>query len=173
MTTKILTLVIFSLFILPGLWAQDTLPALAAIQYQIQTDSLSRTSSPQDITVSVFAGSVSDLSDLSLSIDDVSAYWTVVSANLGDQTLWLINAQVPSEKQNVLAWQFDQKDNSLYFYPREDQLSSDLTLVVRLNLLRPNRIVRRISTTINLLADIGNVRYQCVATGSGNTISFR
>ena len=173
MATKILTLILFSLLLLPGLWAQDNLPTLSAIQYQIQTDSVSRTSSPQDITVTVSAGSVNDLSDLILGIDEVSAFWTVVSANLNDQTLWLINSPAPSEKQNVLAWRFDQEENSLYLYPRDDQLSSDLTLIVRLNLLRPNRIASQSSTTINMLADVGNVRYQCVTTGSGNTISFR
>ncbi len=173
MTKKILILLLLSVAFLPGLMAQDTLPTLSAIQYQIQTDSLSRTNIPQDLSLTITAGSVGNRNNLILNIDNVSAFWTVVSANLNNQTLWLINSQTPSERENVLAWNYNKEEKSLYLYPTENQLSSDLNLVVRLNLLKANEINNKSATTVNLIADVGNIRYQCVPTGAGNGISFR
>ena len=153
--------------------AQEILPSLSDIQYEIQADSLSRANKSQDLSLSITCGSASEVNTYALKIEEAAAQLTVVSAEFNNETIWLINAKSKSNRENVLAWYYYHEDNVLRLYPSDWQPSYTLNLVVRINLLRPFAITKNAQTSVSLQIESDMGKFQCATTGKGNRVAFK
>lgn len=151
--------------------AQDNLPSRSDIQIEIQSDSLIRDNSPQEITLLIDANNAANLDALLINIDQIESLWTVMSAEVEGESLWLKNSESNAGRDDVLAWKYN--DNSLHLAPFGSQLTSQLKVVVRLNLLKPGTIQAGSGKEITLLADINGERYRCLPVGNRPVVSFR
>ena len=166
--------VIFGIFLsLISLCVQDNLPTYSAVQYEVRADSLLKTNEPQDLIISISASSSGGLAAFELKIYDLKVLWTLVSAKLNDEPIWLINTDSKSDKQNVLAWKYESEENLLRLYPSDWQSGYNLELMVRLSILQPGSLANNDSKSIALEADLGGQRYQCSPSGSGNDMTFK
>jgi hypothetical protein len=153
--------------------AQEILPSLSDIQYEIQADSLSRANTSQDVSLSITCGSANEIDTYTLKIENAAAQLTVVSAEFNNETIWLINAKSKSNRENVLAWYYYPEENILRLYPSDWQPSYTLNLVVRVNLLRPFAIAKKTLTSVSLQIESITGKFQCATTGKGNRVAFK
>ena len=166
--------IILSIFLmLISLNAQENLPTYSAVEYEIQPDSLFKSNEPQDILISIFSSSSGGLDAYELKIYDLKVMWTIVSAKLNDESIWLVNDDSKSDRDNVLAWKYDSEQNLLRLYPSEWQSGYDLELMVRLNILQPGLVKKNDTKSIALEVNIGDAKYQCSPRGTGSDMTFK
>ena len=154
--------------------AQDLLPARTDIVYEISADSLYPKNIPQDLSISVSNVSNEQIDVFILRLADIDdVVWTVVSAELDTQPLWLIMSDTRPERNDILAWEYDQENKNLKLYPPDKNTAYELTIVLRLNLLKPQGIQARSGKELVLLAQSGGSLSRCSAKGPGNKLTFR
>jgi hypothetical protein len=170
---KRIFLILGILLSLISLYAQDNLPTYSSVQYEVQADSLFKTNQPQDLKISISCSSSGGLDAYELKIYDLKVLWTIVSANLNDQSIWLVNADSRSERENVLAWHYDSEQSLLRLFPAEWQSAYTLEVTVRASILQPAKLAESDSKIVMLEADLGGQKYKCATTGSGSQMTFK
>ena len=170
---KFSTIIWGILLLLVSLNAQDNLPVYSAVQYRILTDSLSKSNEPQDMLISITNSSPGTVVAYELKIYDLKVLWTIVSAKLNDEDLWLVNRDSNPENENVLSWNYDSGKNLLRIYPPERQAGYDLEIMLRLSILQPGLITKSDSKNVSLEADLSGVTYTCLPRESGDLIKFK
>jgi len=158
---------------LVSLYAQDNLPVYSAVQYEVQADSLLKTNQPQNVTISISSSSPGGLETYEIKIYNLKVLWILVSANLNDESIWLVNAESRSENEKVLAWEYDAEQNLLRLFPAEWPSGYRLEVTVRASILQPVLLEKNDSQIVTLEADVGGQKYQCATTGSGDDITFK
>ena len=154
--------------------AQNSSAGRADIFYEIKADSLSLKNIPQDLNLSVSSAANEKIEVYQLTLEGKKdVLWTVVSAEMNKQPVWLINSDAKSERDDILAWTYDQKTNSLRFYPPGNAQTYELDIMLRMNLLRPQSIAKKSSKELILAARTGGQLLPCSTKGRGNTIAFR
>ena len=161
------------LLLLVSLNAQDNLPVYSAVQYRILTDSLYKSNEPQDMLIAVTNSSPGSVEAYELRIYDLKVFWTIVSARLNGEDLWLVNRDLNSEDVNVVSWNYDSDKNLLRIYPPARQAGYELELMIRMSILQPGLITKSDSKNISLEADLGGVTYSCLPGDSGDHINFK
>jgi hypothetical protein len=78
-----------------------------------------------------------------------------------------------SERNNILAWQYDKAENVLRLYPPAGRNNYDLNLLLRVNMLRSNTIKKMSEKEVALQAQSGGVVSRCTTQGAGNRIAFK
>jgi hypothetical protein len=170
---KISTIIFGISLILNSLNAQDNLPTYSAVQYEVQADSILKTNEPQDMLISISCSSPGGLNAYEIKIDNLKVLWTLVSARLNEEPIWLLNADSKSDKDNVLSWNYDQGKNLLRLYPSDWQAGYDLEVIVSLSILQPALLVKNDSRIVTLETDIGGQKYKCFPRGSGGDMMFK
>jgi len=170
---KIYTTILGISIFLVSLGAQDNLPVYSSVEYEIQADSLLKTNEPQQISISISSTSSAGIDAYELKINSLKVFWTIVSANLNTEPIWLINADTKPDKENVLAWNYDPEENLLRLYPSDWQRGYDLQLIVRMSILQPGLIEKSDSKNLSLETELGGVKYKCLPRGSGDNITFK
>jgi hypothetical protein len=155
-----------------SLYAQENLPTYSAVEYEIQADSLIKSNQPQDMLISISSSS-GGLDAYELKIYDLKVLWTLVSAKLNDEPIWLVNDDLKSDRENVLAWEYDSEQNLLRLYPADWQSGYELELMVRLSILQPGLVKKNDAKSIALEADIGGTKYKCSSRGTGSDMTFK
>ena len=167
-------LVILAMVIpLISLYAQDNLPTYPAVQYEVQADSLLKTNEPQDLLISITCNASGGVDTYQIKIYDLKVLWTIVSATLNDEPIWLVNTDSKSDKENVLAWKYDSQQSVLRLFPFEWQSGYELELMIRLSILQPGLVTKSDSKSIVLEAELGGRKYQCSPRGSGSEMTFK
>jgi hypothetical protein len=170
---KIYTTIFWIFLLLFSLSAQDNLPVYSSVQYEVQADSLLKTNEPQTISISISSNSSTGIDAYELKINSLKVLWTIVSANLNSEPIWLINEDTNPDKENVLAWNYDPEENLLRVYPSDWQAGYDLELITRMSLLQPGLIDRSDSKNLSLETELGGVKYRCLPRGSGDNLTFK
>ena len=160
-------------FIVVQAGAQNTVPVRSDISYEVSADSLLRNNSPQDLKLSLTCGSADDIDAYVLRLSDGEALWTVVSAELNGQPLWLIMNEGKPERSDVLAWQYDQTEKILRLYPPPGNNNYDLNLVLQVNLLRSNTIKKMSIKEVALETESSGSLSRCSNKGIGNKVAFK
>jgi hypothetical protein len=153
--------------------AQDLLPARTDIVYEISADSLSLNNVPQDLNLSITCGSPDLINAYILRLDETAVLWTLVSAELDNQPLWLIMNDNNSERSDILAWQYDPLEKVLRFYPPKIGIHYDLKMALKICLLQPGPIQKKSSKEVALEALTTNGITRCATKGSGNRVVFK
>jgi len=167
-------LIILSIFLLQiSVYAQENLPTYSAVEYEIQADSLLKSNEQQDMLISISSSSSGGLDAFELKIYDLKVMWTIVSAKLDNEEIWLVNSGAKSERENVLAWEYDSDQNLLRIFPSDWQSGYDLELMVRLNILQPGLVKKNDTKSIALEVDIAGTKYQCSPRGTGSDMTFK
>ena len=99
--------------------------------------------------------------------------WTVVSAEMNAQQLWLIMNEGKADRENILAWYYDREEGELRFFPPPGVTNFDLNMVLRVNLLRSHIIQKKSEKEVALLAQSGGDLSRCATRGNGNIVSFK
>jgi hypothetical protein len=172
MVTRI-SIILVIVISLISLNAQDNLPVYSVVQYEVQADSLLKTNQPQDVTISISCNSPGGLDAYEIKIYDLKVLWTIVSANLDDQALWLVNADSKSEKENVLAWYYDLEQNLLRLHPSDWPSDYTLELTVRVSILQPALLIKNDSRIVTVEADVSGQQFMCSPSGSGSEMTFK
>jgi hypothetical protein len=139
----------------------------------VQADSLLKTNQPQDLIISISCTSPVGLEAYEIKIYDLKVLWTIVSANLNDQSIWLVNADSKSDNENVLAWYYDSEQNLLRLHPSEWQSGYILDIKIRASILQPALLEKNDSQIVTLEANVGGQKYQCSPGGSGDDMTFK
>jgi hypothetical protein len=168
------------ILIIPGIFlslislhAQDSLPTYSAVQYEVQADSLFRSNEPQELIISISSRSSQGLEAYELKINDLKVLWTLVSATLNNEAIWLVNADSKSDNQNVLSWNYDPEQSLLRLYPQDWQSEYELEVTVRLSILEPGLVKKSDAKSVALEADFGGTKFQCSPRGSGGDMTFK
>jgi hypothetical protein len=172
MITRISIVLVIGLSMV-SLFAQDNLPLTSAVQYEVRADSLLRSNQPQDVTLLLTCNSTAGLDAYEIKIYDLKVMWTLVSANLNGEPLWLVSADTRTGKENVLAWEYDAEQALLRLYPNEWAGRNQLEVTVRASILQPALLKKTDSKVIALEADMGGQKFQCETTGSGGDMTFK
>lgn len=172
MITRISIILVIGLSLV-SLFAQDNLPVYSAVQYEVRADSLLKTNQPQDVTISISCNSSGGLDAYEIKIYDLKVLWTLVSAKLNDEAIWLVNAKSKSENEKVVAWHYDKDQNLLRFYPVDWQSGYSLELTVRASILQPALLENNDSKIVSLETDVGGQKYQCSTIRSGGDMTFK
>ncbi len=153
--------------------AQEALPLRSDITFEVLTDSLQRNNSPQDLTLSVSSSAGEGIDYFTIKMNGTEVLWTVVSAEMDAQQLWLIMNEGKADRENILAWKYDQEEGTLRFYPPQGVTIFDLTMVLRANLLKSHIIQKKSEKEVVLLAQSGGDLSRCTSRGNGNKVSFK
>jgi len=152
---------------------QDLLPARTDIVYEISADSLSLNNVPQDLNLSITCGSSDVINAYILRLDETAVLWTIVSAELNNQPLWLIMNENNSERSDILAWQYDPLEKVLRFYPPKISTNYDIKIALRICLLQAGHIQKKSSKEVALEALTTNGIARCTTKGPGNRVVFK
>ena len=171
--SKIYTAILGIFLLLVSLDAQDNLPVYSSVEYEVQADSLLKTNEPQQISISISSNSSAGIDAYELKINSLKVLWTIISANLNAEPIWLINAETNVDKENVLAWNYDPGENLLRLYPSDWQAGYDLELIVRMSILQPGLVETSDSKNLSLETEFGGVKYKCLPRGSGGNMTFK
>ena len=172
MITRISFILVIGLSLV-SLFAQDNLPVYSAVQYEVRADSLLKTNQPQEVTILISCNSSGGLDAYEIKIDDLKVLWTLVSANLNDQSVWLVNAESKSDNEKVLAWQYDSEQDLLRLFPADWSSGYQLEVTVRASILQPALLEKNDSRIVLLEVDVGGQKYQCATSGSGGDMTFK
>lgn len=154
--------------------AQDPVSVRSDILYEISADSLYPKNIDQDLTLSVSNASNEQIDVFIVQLDNINnVLWTVVSADLDNQPLWLITGNRKPERSDILAWEYDQENKNLKLYPPNRGAAYKLTTVLRLNLLKSQNIRPGSSTNLNLIVQSGGSLSRCSTNGSAGQLNFR
>jgi hypothetical protein len=172
MITRISIILLAGLSLI-SLFAQDNLPVYSGVEYEVRADSLIKTNQPQDLTILISGNSPRGLDAYELKIYDLKVLWTLVSANLNGESIWLVNEETRSENEKVLAWNYDSEENLLRLFPAEWSSGYNLEVTVKASILQPALLEKTDSRIVALEADVGGTKYQCAPTGSGGDMTFK
>jgi hypothetical protein len=158
---------------LVSLFAQDNLPVTSTVEYEVRADSLLKTNQPQELKILISCNSPGGQEAYEIKIYDLKVLWTLVSAKLNDEQIWLVNGDSKSENEQVLTWQNDSAQNLLRLYPADWQSGYRLEVTVRASILEPALLKRTGSRIVALETDSGGQKFQCSTTGSGRDMTFK
>ena len=158
---------------LVSLYAQDTLPVNSAMQYEVQADSLLKSNQPQNLQIIISCNSSAGLNFYEIKINGLKVLWTLVSAKLNEQPVWLVNSNTRTDNNKVLAWYYDSEQSLLRLYPAEWEATYVLDLTVSASILQPAKLSKSDSKLVSLEADLGGQKFTCVTTESGGEMTFK
>jgi len=167
-----LILIIVSVIIFQA-GAQNSVPQRSDISYNVLADSLLRNNGPQDLKISITCGASEDIATYILRLNDTQVLWTVVSAEMNEQPLWLIMDENRADRDNILAWQYDREEGVLRVSPPPGMVNYNLNMTLRINLLRSNIIQKKSEKEVVLLAQSTGGLSRCATRDSGNKVSFK
>lgn len=162
--------IIFSLGIVQ---AQDNLPLNSDVEYEVRADSLLKSNQSQNLQVTIACNSSGGLDFYEIKVYDLKVFWTLVSATLNDQPVWLVNSNSRSDNNKVLAWYYNAEQNLLRLYPSEWNGTYRLDLTITASILQPAKLSTISSKLISLQAELGGQKYECVPVGSGGEMTFK
>ena len=153
--------------------AQDNLPVFSDVQYELQADSLLKTNQPQEITISISCNSPGELDAYEIKIYDLRVLWTIVSARIDGEPLWLVNMNSRSEKENVLAWYYDREENLVRLHPSNLSSAYTLEVTIQASILQPALLTDSESRLVRVEANLDGQKYRCTPAGSGGEMRFK
>ena len=153
--------------------AQDTKPTTSALTFEVLSTSLQMSKEPQNIRIIISCNGSQDIESLTLKMTQIKALWSVVSAKLNNQPLWLIKSENMSNKDDVLAWNLSAQDSELILFPNEWSTPYVMELEIQLNLNDPKISQKEASTNITMEASMAGESYHCSPTGRGNQLSVQ
>lgn len=158
----------FPLFLL----AQTDRPITYDLTIEVLNETLKSNKDPQNIIVIINCNSAQDLQALTLKMNKMKSVWSVISAKINEQTLWLIKADVSASNDKVLAWNHKTESSELKLYPSAWQVPYVLELEIQLNLNDTNGSLKESTETLIMEATVSGTSYQCATEGRGNQLNL-
>ncbi len=153
-------------------FGQDQLPVTNQINIEVLSPSITISKQPQNMTIRIGANDAASLDFIALQLDSTQAVWTVLSARVDGQELWLVQSDVRPDKDNLMAWRYDSETQLLRIYPGQWPAGFELDLEVQLNLVNLRTAGEKISDRVVALASISSVVSRCSESGRGGLISL-
>ena len=102
-----------------------------------------------------------------------SANWSLISALLNGESLWLLQSDSASDNDRVLAWNSNKNESNFLLYPSDWQTIFTLDLEIQINLMNISSLTIDSQDQIILDAIYNGITYECITSGRGNTIIFK
>jgi len=168
---RIITLIIY--IILPFLLiAQENLPVLQEIQYEVLTDSLNKNSKVQTLRIQINCGVSTTGQRFNLQFLGMSGLLVPVAVERDGEELWLIQSENASNNDIVLAWQ-TLNSTALQLIPGEWASPYRLDLVIQVSLDNLKELENLSDTRIDLSIIRNTAEYLAVPSGRGNQIGLK
>ena len=168
---KLITLTIS--IILPLLLiAQENLPVIQDIQYEVLTDSLNRNSKVQTLQIQITCDASTTGEIFNLQFRDMSGLLVPVAVERDGEELWLIQSENTSNNDIVLAWQ-TLNNTVLQLLPGDWTVPYRLDLVIQVNLDNLKELENLSETRLDLTILRNTAEYLAVPTGRGNQIGLK
>lgn len=168
---KLITLTIS--IILPLLLiAQENLPVIQDIQYEVLTDSLNRNSKVQTLQIQITCDASTTGEIFNLQFRDMSGLLVPVAVERDGEELWLIQSENTSNNDIVLAWQ-TLNNTVLQLLPGDWTAPYRLDLVIQVNLDNLKELENLSETRLDLTILRNTAEYLAVPTGRGNQIGLK
>ncbi len=155
------------------LFAQQENLVTSAIKFEVVSESLQITEKPQTVSVKITCGSGDFGKFFNLRIAKTDAVWSLISARLNGDSLWLIQSNSAPSQNEVLSWETEKSKSQLILYPAAWQSAYVLDLEIQINLEQSSNIVKDTDEMILLGANLPSGSYECSPAGRGNRISFK
>jgi hypothetical protein len=152
---------------------QNPIATRLDISYNVAADSLFRKNNPQNLNLSIACGSSEVIDVYRVTMSDTEVLWTVVSAELNGQPLWLIMNNGQSPRNNILAWDYDEEQKMLRFYPPPESNTYNLDLHLQINLLHSGSIQKKSTREVILEAQAAGNLTRCSLKEGGNKVAFQ
>ena len=165
-----LTIIFCFISILP---AQQNKPTTSDISIEVITETIQITNKPQIILIRITCSSITDLQYLSMKYTNSSANWSLISALLNGESLWLLQSDSASDNDKVLAWNSNKNESNFLLYPSDWQTIFTLDLEIQINLMNISSLTIDSQDQIILDAIYNCITYECITSGRGNTIIFK
>jgi len=153
--------------------AQAVYPVNANIQVEVLTENKSVDDENQYIQVQLICQTSDEVNALNLRFEDRSARWTVVSAQLNGELLWLLKSSVRAPHENVLAWDFDENADQLNLFPANWQIPYVLDLQLQINMNSTEKPDNPLQEKVIVETSLPTGIYTASPTGRGDIITLR
>lgn len=155
------------------LFAQEENLVTSEINFEVVSESLQITKKPQTVSVRITCGSGEFVQFFNLRFAETDAVWSLISARLNGDSLWLIQSNSAPSQNKVLSWETEKGKSQLILYPAAWQSDYVLDLEIQINLEKTSDIVKDTDDTILLGANLPSGSYECSPAGRGNIISVK
>jgi hypothetical protein len=152
--------------------SQQVKPVTADIALEVITQSLKLSQEPQRLVLKISCQSAQEIQCFDLKLTTVQAIWSVVSATLNDQSLWLIKSGMSVNQDKILAWDFSTEDSKLSLFTHPWQVPYVLQLELQVNLKNINELSEDYADNLILESIMSGESFQCSTIGRGNRINF-
>ncbi len=168
---KLITLTISIIF--PFLLiAQENLPVIQDVKYEVLTDSLHRNSKIQTLQIQITCDASSTGERFNLQFRGMSGLFVPVAVERDGEEIWLIQSENASDNEIVLAWQ-TLNGASLQLLPGDWTVPYRLDLVIQVSLDNLKDVENLSETRIDLTILRNNAQYLAIPTGRGNQIGLK
>ena len=166
---------IFFMFLITAITvtAQIVKPVNPNIIMEVLSESKNIDDEDQYIQVQISCQTFDVVNTIFLSFENTPARWTVVSAQLNDELLWLLKAGTKTTHDKVLAWDFDESMRELKLFPSNWQVPYVLDLQLQMNMNDRGKIQTQYQDKIIVEADLITGDFSASPTGRGDIITLR
>jgi hypothetical protein len=155
------------------LFAQQENLITSEIKFEVDSESLQITEKPQTISVKIACESAEVVQFYNLRFAETDAVWSLISARLNGDSLWLIQSNSAPSQNKVLSWETEKSKSHLILFPASWQSGYVLELEIQINLEHTSNIVNDTDEKILLGANLPSGSYESSPFGRGNRISFK
>ena len=160
------------MIMLSVVYGQNQLPVTSEVTIEVLSPSLTISKQPQNMTIRIGANSIGSLEFIAIQLDSTQAVWTVLSARVDGQELWLVQSDARPDKDNLMGWQYNSEMQMLQIYPGQWPAGFQLELEVQLNLINTRAAGERTSDRVIAMASTGTILSRCSESGQGGLISL-
>ena len=165
--------IFFLILLIGSLPGQDIKPVTTDIRHEVLDELIDVDQEQQILNIQVTSLISSGVQYFAIGFKNFPARWSLISASLNGEILWLVKANVHPGNEKVLAWDYSPDSKQIRVYPHSWPAAYVLDLQMQLN-FEDSFDTRENSDDIVLLeAELSGGAYLATPTGRGNKISLR
>jgi hypothetical protein len=161
------------MLLISSLCGQDIKPVTTEIRYEVLDELIDVDQEEQALNIQVTSLTLTGIKYLSIGFEKIPARWSLISAELNGEKLWLVKADIHPGNDKVLAWDYSPGSNQIRLFPHTWQAPYVLDLQMQLNF--ESRVDSQETSDERVLveAELSGTAFLATPTGRGDKINFR
>ncbi len=155
------------------LQAQTSYPQTSDIRFDVNTESLELTNKPQELAITIDKLNQEKPGSIKIDFEKIESVFTLISARLNGEELWLIKTNTSATNPKVLAWNFDKTDLKLVLYPSNWASPYSIELLIQVNIKNSSSMKDIESDIVNLKCELASGTFEALPSGNGNEIQIK
>jgi hypothetical protein len=165
--------VILMLLLMSSSYAQVIKPATTEIRHEVLDELIDVDQEDQTLNLQVTSLISAGVQYFNIGFEKIPARWSLISAQLNGETLWLVKANIHPGNEKVLAWDYNPDSKEIRLYPHGWPAPYVLDLQIQLNIEGVVDTEQISDDNVLLEAELSAGAYLATPTGRGNKISLR